>query len=391
MRKIFLPFLSLLPFMGLAQKQLKEVKLLLKKNNSNGAITKVKQLEKDSLLRNVPKLYDYAIRAYDLSNEQLNEKIYLHRSYDTVKYFDNIKNIYQYALVCDSVEQQCKKLKYRPTHQKQLHDLYNNLTIGARFFYKKNELKKAADYLRIAVDYPLSDLWGPSKSIEQSKVYKENLLLLCRSLYATKQYALLENYEQRVLEDSTLHSSQLFEMLAMSHFYRQQTVAYLNLLNLGLNKYPEDLFYYTHLADYYVSRQDYAKILSLSDKLLQLMPKSPLLLEGKTLALVQLEKYSQAVESGKELLEIDPKAVETYYYVGLSYYKLAMDIILPTSIRDKEYTTLKTLKTKYLKSAEPYLEKYSLLEPLKKDKWASMLSKIYLELNEGDKFETVDY
>ena len=82
--------------------------------------------------------------------------------------------------------------------------------------------------------------------------------------------------------------------------------------------------------------------------------------------------------------------VETYFNIGACYCNLAKDVDIPGNINSTTYRQAKDKLKKYYQNAQTYLEKYRLIMPEEKEKWAPLLYRVYLNLNLGKQFEEVD-
>lgn len=81
-----------------------------------------------------------------------------------------------------------------------------------------------------------------------------------------------------------------------------------------------------------------------SDSLLQMDSTCVVFWEGKSLALLNLQRYEEAIETSKRCLMLDTTAVEANYYVGAAYCSLAANIIMPTNINSKAYKQAAALR-----------------------------------------------
>ncbi len=377
------------------QKVLKPVRTFIKAKNSTEALKLIEKLEKDSVAARLPRLYDLGKQAKMLVNDAENEKIYLKQAYDTAKFFNSTLDIYTYILKCEREEQRIlaeegKKMKYHKDNGLLLHRYYANLNAGARYFYKKGDYARAMQFLAMCMDIPLHPIWGPDRSVTATKPYIANAHLHLMSAFYNKSYDAVERYKPIVVNDTARVRRISMEALAISAELRGDSAAYLTYLEQGIQEYPANLLFFTHLADYYARHQNYAAVLKLSDEQLKYDSANVYILEAKSLALINLQRYTEAIEVSKLVLQADSTLADVYYNIGASYYNMALEVTLPVNINSKAYKDATTRRNAYYKEACPYLERYRQLAPDDKKRWAMMLYRIYFSLNMGKKFEEIN-
>ena len=109
-----------------AQKQYKSIRAALKAKNGAEAMRLVEACEKDSILQNEPRTYDYGTQAQILINDVENVKAYLKQPYDTVRFFQSTCKIFEYILKCEQAEldlldREGKKQKFNKENRQRLH------------------------------------------------------------------------------------------------------------------------------------------------------------------------------------------------------------------------------------------------------------------------------
>ena len=88
-----------------AANPLKPVHALLKAGRPLDALNAAKRLMADSALRDNPKLYVLGMDAAVAANSVENEKIYLHKAYDTLSFFQTTYDFYNCARRYDALTQ----------------------------------------------------------------------------------------------------------------------------------------------------------------------------------------------------------------------------------------------------------------------------------------------
>lgn len=378
----------------LAQRQLKAIRSQLKSKNGSEALKLVAELEKDSVLRTNPKLYDLGKQAQIIINNSDNEKIYLKQAYDTVRFFNSTYGIIEYILKCEQAEQtqfesDGKQLKYHKENGALLHQHFPNIEAACRYWYSKQKYAEASKFLKMYLTLPHTSIWGKDKYILSSKKYSRNASFYLISSYEQKNYDEMKKYKEVALKDSFMRR-RLFYCLALAAQSLKEEKEYKTYLCDGLREFPTDPFFFTNLTDYYTQHGDYASSLLLADTLLTVDSLNLYFLEAKTVALLNLGRNEEAVLSGKKSLQADSSFINSNYYIGAAYCNMAKNIELPTNINSKAYKKANAALKEYYMAALPYLEQYRTDAPQETKRWAPLLYRIYLSLNKGKQFEEID-
>ncbi len=377
-----------------AQRQLKAVRSHLKNKNGSEALKLVAELEKDSVLRTNPRLYDLGKQAQIIINNSDNEKIYLKQAYDTVRFFNSTYGIIEYILKCEQAEQaqfekEGKKIKYHRENGDLLHLHFPNIEVACRYWYSKQKYAEAAKFLKMYLTLPHTSVWGKEKTILSSKKYSRNASLYLISSYEQKDYDEMKKYKEVALEDSFMRRKVLYCLTLASQSLKEEK-EYKTYLCDGLKEFPTDPFFFTNLTDYYTQHGDYNSSLLLADTLLDIDSVNLYFLEAKTVALLNLGRNEEAILSGKRILQVDSSFTNANYYIGAAYCNMAKNIELPTNINSKAYKKANAALKEYYAAALPYLEQYRNAAPQETKRWAPLLYRIYLSLNKGKQFEEID-
>lgn len=378
-----------------AQKAFKPVRAQLKAKNGAQAMKLIQELEKDTTVTDKPKLYDMGKQAQILLNAVENEKAYLKQAYDTAQLFKTTLGIYDYILKCEQEEQRIlaetgKSMKYHKDNGEVLIRYYRNLSAGGRFFYKKGDYASAMKYLRYSLDVPFMPIWGGDRKVTQSQNYTDNAKLFTRSAYFCKNYEDMERYAAVILADTSQQRRSTLEFLALGAEGRNDSIRYYNLLLQGWHEYPSQPFFFTHLADFLQDHKDYKTMLELASLSEHNDTLHSIALEAKSIALLNLKRYEEAIETAKANIAADSAQTDAYYYVGAAYCKLAAEVELPVNINSSAYRSANTQRKDYYKNAMPFLEHYRKAKPEAIEKWGPLLYRIYFTLNMGKAFDEID-
>lgn len=377
-----------------AQKVLKPVREQLKAGKGAEALKLVEQLEKDSAAARLPRLYELGKQAQILINNAENEKIYLKQSYDTAKFFSSTIGIYDYILKCEQAEQRAQaedgeKMKYHRDNAELLHQYYPNVNAGARYYYTKKNYTEAMRFFAAYLDTPALPIWGDDKSTTSQTTYTTNAYLFQRSAYLAKEYAAVPRYKAITLADTSVRRSNTLEYLSLAALAVGDTAAYTAYLETGFKDYHANPFFFSHLADFYANRQDYEKILTLADEQLRYDSLNVIALDAKSLALIDLKRYDEAIAAATTCLRADTAEVDAYYYAGAAYCYKAMDMAMPINVKSRAYQKAYAEQKAFYEQARHYLERYRQLAPDDKQKWIPLLYRTYFALNLGKQFEEI--
>ena len=179
---------------------------------------------------------------------------------------------------------------------------------------------------------------------------------------------------------------------AMSSAYLKDTVQMVKELYNGIRMVPEDLFFFSHLTDYYNSIKDYGRALNLCDSLIQTDEKQLMYKFGKSVELFHLKRYDECIELSKIILQNDSSNVESYYYIASCYFNEATEIDdkISPDLNRNNYKKQKDKVKSLLREALPYMEAYRAKRPEDSARWAAPLYRIYLSLNMGKQFAEID-
>jgi tetratricopeptide (TPR) repeat protein len=113
---------------------------------------------------------------------------------------------------------------------------------------------------------------------------------------------------------------------------------------------------------------------------------SELFLFAKSNLLFNTGRYDECIALCDTMIARNDSLADFHYNAGVAYMNQAFIIQRDQKMNAK---TRKKVSEKYNK-AKNYIERYRLLAPDQKDKWAAALYNIYLQLNMGKQFEEID-
>lgn len=374
-----------------SQKAYKPIRNFIKQKKGTEALNLIKKLEKDSSYQNDPKLYNWGKEANILIYEAENEKLYLKKQYDTIRFFNSIYGIYDYIIKCDNIETELHKAKgekqrFRKANRPILYKYYKNIAAGGRYFFTKKKYQESMNLMKYFLDVPNMELWGDRKDLISSKITEACANIYQMSAYLNGDYCEVENYKDITLNDTSMRSG-VMELLTSAAEHRKDTLLMISYLRQGLHEYPTNSFYFKKMFDFYTDIQQHDSAYYLAKSFSENYPDSTLYKYSKIISLLNLGDFPEVVNEGERYLTIDTSAVEINYYVGYAYCMMAEQIKIPTSINSAHYKEQSKKVKLLLRQAKPHLEIYKSKFPNEKEKWGGLLYKIYWSLNMGKQYD----
>lgn len=388
-----LSLLLFFPFMATnAQRAFKPVKTALKEKNYKEAVNKISALRKDTLYLNNPKLCLYSIEANCGLNDAENTKLYLKKDYDTLVFFSTTHQIIKEAARLDSIERILEKNERKKPKDTNfictlLRQYMPNAAAASRHFYRKGNYTEAMSFLRTCLDMPhtpVGELAGLTDKVETT-----HAALYLLSAYHAKKFPETHRYESSALADSALRGKVL-KSLALTGEAEHDTTAYRKWLDTGFQEFPGEPWFFTRLADYHTSRGDDQAVLFISEKQLKRDSADTPALVALCMAQLNMQRYNDCINSASRLLRADTTAIDANYFLGASYTAMANAVQLPENAFSVKYKKAKKEQASLYRQAMPYLELYRTQAPGQAKRWAPLLYKVYLALNEGKKFSEIE-
>ncbi|MEG1580996.1 MAG: hypothetical protein RR386_07030 [Bacteroidaceae bacterium] len=381
-----------------AQKEYRQIKRYIKQGGGDldKAMNAIKEAEKNEERKTEAELYSFAVSAQQRMNDIENEKMYLKQTYDTVRFFSSIYNVFQYAQKCDSLESISGKngkvrFRYRSKHRSLLKIYYPNVLNAGLFFLKKKNYAEADKYFVLLLNADSIALLNHGVqsplTVTSSRVAYWSVL----SRFNLKNYQTALQYAP-IAEADTSVRCQTLELEAKTYKELKKPEKYVETLILGIRQYYQYPFFYPRLIDFYNSNSEYKKSLALTDSMLKMDSVNILYRYAKSVVLMHLKQYRESMDYSKAIIAQDSTYADAYFNVGLCACNQAADAenLLSPTVSPRKYRQEKLQIHEYYKEAKPYVEQYRVLAPQEQAKWAPLLYRIYLSLNLGKQFDEID-
>ena len=191
-------------------------------------------------------------------------------------------------------------------------------------------------------------------------------------------------------------ASSIYRLEASSYLSLGDSVKWIELLKAGVERAPEDQYYYSNLISYYVNNKKNDELMAFADEMVAKNPQ-PIFRYVKGYLYQNMKEYDKAIEEYKIVLEQDPTYASAYHNLGICYSDLAQqvsDASASMNFRSKEFKAAQEKMKEYYRLALPMFEKLRTLDdgtdPERKIAWTSGLYNCYYILNMGTELEEIE-
>ena len=323
-------------------------------------------------------------------NEKEMENAYLRKPYDTLKVYNSVLNMYNYYVKCDELAQIPNekgkiKNKYRSANSKTILAERPNLINGGIQYFNLNKNEDALKYFAAYVDAATLPMMEKDTILPQVAYYAT----LAADRVGDKDAVM--KYAQYALKDKE-NGQFAMQLLTDAYKAKGDTAKWVEKLQEGIVKFPENQYFFANLVDYYSSSNQNDKAMQFADDMLAKDPNNKLYLYVKAYLYHNMKDYEKAIEFYKKTLDIDPAYAEACSNLGLVYLLQAQEYAdkAPADINDPNYATAQAEIKKFYEAAKPYYEKARELKPDQKDLWLQGLYRVYYNLNMGPEFEEIE-
>lgn len=390
MRRLFFLFAILLfSFTVNAQKkEISQARSLIKsRSNLEQAETSMRELLKDTANRGNIKIYQTLADAVQVQYEVINEKLYLKEQFDTAALFTTARKMFLVYECLDSIDiRPDKKGRIKPKFRKKnaefLSKYRQNLYNGGMYFIKKRDYDKAYSMMDVYIDCRHQPLF--------EGVVFDDSLSLAAAFWAVYSGHKLGRPDSTLKYSSMALSGKKYRrrtLVYMSGAYLQKgdTLGYVNTLRQGFNENKTSRYFFTRLMDYYNNSGTLDSAMVIVNSALEADKDNALFLFAKSNILLNEGDYKGCISISDTLIARNDTLADVYLNAGVSYINMALALEKDVKNRKKN----SRLILEYYKKALPYMEKYRVMKPDDKIRWAPSLYNIYLKLNMGKKFEEI--
>ena len=329
-------------------------------------------------------------------NEKEMENAYLRKPYDTLKVYNSVLNMYNYYVKCDELAQIPNekgkiKNKYRSANSKTILAERPNLINGGIQYFNLNKNEDALKYFAAYVDAATLPMMEKENLLEKDTILPQVAYYATLAADRVGDKDAVMKYAQYALKDKE-NGQFAMQLLTDAYKAKGDTAKWVEKLQEGIVKFPENQYFFANLVDYYSSSNQNDKAMQFADDMLAKDPNNKLYLYVKAYLYHNMKDYEKAIEFYKKTLDIDPAYAEACSNLGFVYLLQAQEYAdkAPADINDPNYATAQAEIKKFYEAAKPYYEKARELKPDQKDLWLQGLYRVYYNLNMGPEFEEIE-
>ena len=328
-------------------------------------------------------------------NEEEMKNAFLQKAYDTMTVYNSILKMYEYFLICDELsevpnEKGKVKNKYRKANAASMLAERPNLINGGIESFNRHDSESALKFFGTYIEsasYPMLN--------EKGSIAETDTLMPQIAYYAllaannSENNAAIIKYAPIAVNDK---ENGAVAMQLWAEALKGDTVKWVQTLQDGILKFPENQYFFANLVDYYSASNQPEKAMDFADSMLAKEPNNKLYLYVKAYLYHNMKDYDNAINYYKKTIAADPEYAEAYSNLGLVLLMQAQDVsdAATTDINNPKYASDQATIKKMYEEALPYYEKVRALRPDQKDLWAPGLYRIYYNLNMGPQFEEIE-
>ena len=372
------------------QRNVKEAKRLA--SGSNPDFARAEQVINEALAdpetKEDPAAWDVAGYIKKTFIEEEQKKQYLKKPYDTVAVYNSVGQLFDFYAKCDELAETPDsrgrvRNRYRKANSATLLMLRPELINGGVHYFNNNKNREALNFF---VKY-LESASYPMLVQENLAQTDENFPMI--AYYATLAAMRLDDYEMITqvaphAVDTTQEGMQALELLSHAYKMQENDEKFLETLKSGMKQFPEHLFFFGNIIDYYVNSDKLDDALAIAEEKVSDEPTNSYYVYVKGFILHHKKDYVNAAESFIKAIELDPANAEAYSNLGLAYTIQAQNILdavpVELDIHDPDFIKANEEATVLYKKALPHYEKARELKPDEKNLWVQGLYLIYYKL-----------
>ena len=329
-------------------------------------------------------------------NEKEMENAYLRKPYDTLKVYNSALNMCKYYFKCDELAQIPNekgkiKNKFRRSNSAAILAARPNLINGGIQFFNLDKNKEALDFFATYVDIAINPMFEKENLLQTDTVLPQIAYYASLAAAKMEDYPSVLKYAPYAKEDKEV-GKYAMEFISTALKAQGDTVKWIASLKDGIQKYPEQSFFFGHLIDYYSNNNKFDEAMQFADDMLAKDPNNTFYLYVKGYLYHNMKDYEKAIEFYNKTIEVDPNYAEAYSNLGLIYCLQAQDFSekATTDVNNPKYKEDQATLKVFYEKARPNYEKARELKPEQKDLWLNGLYRVYYNLQMGPEFDEIE-
>lgn len=376
MRKfLILSLVTTLSFIACAQKGVvKDASRSLKSDDLNEARALIKQALVNEETANDPNTWKLAGDIGDKAFENERTKEMLGKESNQEVMYKGLMESYVPYLKADSLGQLPDskgrvKNKVRKDIAATLKANQPFFINGGIYFNEKNDFARASKYFETYWDIPTLDLYeGSTDGFVIDSTYQTiKYYSIITAIQAEDHERALKLIERATaepfIENSAYQESDLFELMASEYIQMGDTASYMEVLNVGAERFPKSKYFIPNLINVYIREGQNEKALDYLDQAIKNDPSNACDLNSVKAALFsEREEFDKAEAEYKKALVQDENCERALEGLAVNYILQAQNLKDKSAqqMTDRKLQAENDKKTiEFYLMALPYLEKYS--------------------------------
>ena len=185
------------------------------------------------------------------------ENAYLRKPYDTLKVYNSVLNMYNYYVKCDELAQIPNekgkiKNKYRSANSKTILAERPNLINGGIQYFNLNKNEDALKYFAAYVDAATLPMMEKENLLEKDTILPQVAYYATLAADRVGDKDAVMKYAQYALKDKE-NGQFAMQLLTDAYKAKGDTAKWVEKLQEGIVKFPENQYFFANLVDYYSS------------------------------------------------------------------------------------------------------------------------------------------
>ena len=376
MRKfLILSLVTTISFIACAQKGIvKDASRSLQSDDLNEARALIKQALNNEETANDPNTWKLAGDIGDKAFENERTKEMLGKESKPEPMYKGLMESYEPYLKADSLGQlPDSKGRVRNRVRKDIaatlkanHPFFIN---GGIFFNEKNDFARASKYFEVYWDIPTLDLFeGNTDGFMIDSTYQTiKYYSIITAIQAEDHERALKLIERATsepfIENSAYQESDLYELMASEYIQLGDTASYLEVLNVGAERFPKSKYFIPNLINVYIREGQNEKALDYLDQAIANDPSSACDLNSVKAALIsEREEFDKAEAEYKKALIQDENCERALEGLAVNFILQAQNLKDKSAqqMTDRKLQAENDKKTvEFYLFALPHLEKFT--------------------------------
>ena len=322
-------------------------------------------------------------------HEVENEKMYLRKSPDSLRFFSSVLRMFQYVLQCDSVESTVnergrQRVDFARQNRAMRDRNRRNLLQGGKWMMRSRRYAEAYSYLDV---YCRADSAALAADTARARV----ACLAATCAYASGNMRGLLRYADTAMAVSA-DARRFLEYKAKAQLSLADTAGWMQSLAEGVRRYPSSTYFFLSLCDRLRAESRYAEAIDCSRYAINHCPDSIMYHYALCLTYRRMGDHDNCLDALSQLLMRDNHFAPAYLLRGACLMDKAADFeqAACTDTRHPDYRRNRERLLAIYREALVPAEIYRRMRPDDSPRWAPLLYRIYYTLNMGHELSEIE-